>query len=148
MRSLITTGLACAALSLLTGHAEATPKPVQGRAAVLPLSEGPHLPEKQTAGCWVPGASDLKRLEAALPTRLAPYYRQYLGITERGRRLIYINGFSAGKAPNFRGKYDWRHHAVVADDGGDNFFQAAYDPATRQITRLSFNGPSVPTKYR
>jgi len=138
------TGLACAALLALAGDAGAgpAPHPVPGRTTVLPLSEGRHLPEKQTSGCWTPSTADLKNLEADLPKRLIPYYRQYLGITERGNRLIYIDGFKAQAVPEMMsGKYDWHRHAVFVFDGGDNFFQATYDPALRNIARVSFNGP-------
>ncbi len=135
----------------LAEHAGAAPKLVPGHTTVLPLSEGPHLPETSaTAYYWTPNASDLRLLDANLPKRLVPYYRQYLGITERGRRLIYINGFSAGDATQFTGgPYDWHRHAVVVEDGGDNFFHATYDPALRKVTRLLFNGPYsfVPKKH-
>ncbi len=150
MRGLLRVETLCAMVFALLSSAGAAPKLTE-HTTVLPISEGRYLPDAQKSGCWTPSASELKLLEADLPRRLVPYYRQYLGITQRGKRLIYINGFSARTAPQMTGgSYEWHRHAVAVADGGDDFFQAIYDPASRKVTSLSFNGPYfvVPKKPR
>ena len=101
----------------------------------------PRFGPRPGQGFWTPRAADLRRLEAGLPRSLTGYYRQYVGITQGGKRLILINGFKAGVAPAFTGgQGDWHRHAVIVSDGGDDFFQATYDPHTRQFVGPEFNG--------
>ena len=137
-------GLICGAMLAAAGTS-AAPKPIPAHTimhtTVLPLSEGPHLAESGATGYWTPQAAGLKRLEADLPHSVSSYYRQYLGIVQQGKRLIYINGFSTDVAPEFiGGAYDWHRHAVFVDDGGTGFFHATYDPKTRKFTGPIYNG--------
>jgi len=77
---------------------------------------------------------------------LAPvaYYRQYLGITVGGRKLIYINAFhprvlalrAASRSPE-----SWRTRAMTVCDGGEWFWGAVYDPAAGKLENVQFNGP-------
>jgi hypothetical protein len=89
------------------------------------------------------------------------YYRQYAGVHLKGKKLIFINGFHRSAVeettrllaqPNHgselerypagaRGKDFWHFVPVEADDGGDYFFQAFYDPAHGRMVVLFFHGP-------
>ena len=139
--TLILTALPMTGVSRAAPGASSAPAKTVGRTTVLPLSEGPHLYGSGASGWWTPGAADLKKLEAELPSSISSYDRQYLGIIKEGKRLIFINGFSESVAPEFTGgKYDWHRHAVSVMDGGRGFFHATYDPKTRKFTCPFFNG--------
>lgn len=146
MRLICWMGLACAVayapagLTAAAAHAAPPLRPA-AHTTVLPPSEGPVLARGRGRDFWTPRAADLRRLEAGLPRSLTGYYRQYVGITQGGKRLILINGFKAGVAPAFTGgQGDWHRHAVIVSDGGDDFFQATYDPHTRRFVGPEFNG--------
>jgi hypothetical protein len=66
------------------------------------------------------------------------FYRQYVGILQSGQRRVYINAF----APSTLETHDdsWESKPTGACDGGDQFWGAVYDPATRQFSELAFNG--------
>jgi len=113
-------------------------------------------------GYWQPDPETIRTLEVALAPALQQaleqklkdpahrpaandYYRQYIGLRIRGRQVVYINGFHrnhldavAATRPELRD--DWRTRAVNVCDGGTWFFGAEYDPATRQVTNIRFNG--------
>ena len=58
-----------------------------------------------------------------------------------GRRLIFINGFSADAVREFTViAGNWRRRPVFVYDGGDAFFHATYDPIARRFEGFSFNG--------
>jgi hypothetical protein len=105
IRSLTLIGLAGTLAFGTVGLTDAAPRKTQTHQAaarhttILPLSEGPVLEQGTPGSFWTPQAADLRRLERDLPPSIADYYRQYIGITEGGKRLIYINGFSASVAP-------------------------------------------------
>jgi hypothetical protein len=61
------------------------------------------------------------------------YFRQYVPIRRRGRRLLYVNAFC--EAPNY-----WRTQLVIVSDGGTCFWQALYDPTTERYSHLMING--------
>lgn len=63
------------------------------------------------------------------------YFRQYVGIEVDGRRLVYINAFRSAE-----GHGDWRETPALACDGGDDYWGAVYDPATKEFSQLAFNG--------
>lgn len=63
------------------------------------------------------------------------YYRQYIGIVSKGRRLIYINAVVGPKPPN-----NWLTEPVMACDGGMSFWGAIFDPETGDFSQLAFNG--------
>ncbi len=113
------------------------------------------LPDKK-AKFWTPSTADVLALEGQLPDFLlsqpedsearkydlwfkAPRYpRQYVGITRKGRRIVYANFFC------FRSKSDpdWHVWPVDVDDGGACYFQVEYDVESGQFSRLSVNGSS------
>ena len=114
-------------------------------------------------GYWRPDPEIIRDLEAALapalqlaleraidkPARrpaIGEYYRQYVGIRAGGRRAVYINGFHKNhvestlrvqsQVPSW-----WLTHAVNVCDGGWSYFGAEYDPSTRKVRNITFNGP-------
>jgi hypothetical protein len=139
------------------------------RAAILPADYFPsnmytwcsrEAPAR--TGYWAPDSETISGLEVALAPALQralereikdpsrrpatnEYYRQYIGIRIRGRQVVYINGFHkyyldhlATTRPELVDA--WRTRAVNVCDGGSSFFGAEYDPATRQVTNIRFNG--------
>jgi hypothetical protein len=109
------------------------------------------MPEKGDA-TWQPTDADLDALEAALPEALAAapeargekfegllanWSRQYIGIVRDGRPLIYGNYLPKEMVADIP---QWRSMAVGVCDGGPQFFGVEFDPATKQITGLWFNG--------
>ena len=113
-------------------------------------------------GYWTPGPETIASLEAVLAPALQraldkkikdpsrrpathEYYRQYIGLRVRGRQVVYVNGFHKSYLDGLSGARreleGWRTRAVNACDGGWWFFGAEYDPATKQVTNIRFNGP-------
>jgi hypothetical protein len=103
-------------------------------------------------GFWTPEPSQVQALEATLPAflaerqaffrrepppwqSLAAYKAQYLGVTDRGQRLIYGNFFCDAVEWD-----DWQQQMVLVDDGGDCFFQVRYNPASGKFISLEVNG--------
>ena len=98
------------------------------------------------------------------------YNRQYVGIVERNRRLVYVNAASAYRdtvlermmiemaresvqhgfvAESLASREieriasgEWRWPASVCD-GGQYYFGAVYDPETDRLEQLCFNGPGT-----
>ncbi|MEY2495728.1 MAG: hypothetical protein QOJ45_2220 [Verrucomicrobiota bacterium] len=121
---------------------------------ILSESEGHNLvsqcsragPDGVTA-FWTPSVAQVldveKRLPALLKTsghkvHLADSGRQYIGVTSRGRRLIYINAFQESMAVAL--ETNWRKKAFTICDGGDAFWGVAFDPNTGHFLYLGFNG--------
>lgn len=115
-------------------------------------------PGPEVTGYWKPDADQIQAaektlapvLEAALAKiRVADsmrpavedYYRQYIGITIRGERVIYINGFEKRFAENPKQPEQWKSQVVFVCDGGHGFFGAEYDMAKGLVRNLNFNGP-------
>jgi hypothetical protein len=114
------------------------------------------------SGYWAPDPETIVALEGALAPALqralgeqikdpsrrptpTDYYRQYMGIRIRGRQTVYINGFHKNFLEHLattrpEAADGWRSRAVSVCDGGSWFFGAEYDPATRQIANIRFNG--------
>jgi hypothetical protein len=88
------------------------------------------------------------------------YFRQYAGIHLSGRKLIFVSGFhrsyveetikwlaqprpeselrafpTKARSGNF-----WHFVPVRVSDGGDNYFEAIYDPTHMMIVGFQFNG--------
>lgn len=69
------------------------------------------------------------------------FVRQYVGITIRGRKYVYINAFPAGMLTEYRKDPDlWKRKPAMVCDGGSAFWGALYDPETRLFSGLAFNG--------
>jgi hypothetical protein len=80
--------------------------------------------EEGVEGYWVPSQYDVGKMEPLLLKYLetqsdssrpnyVSYYRQYVGTAKQGKRLIFINGFSAEMAGS-----TWNTQAVVICGGG------------------------------
>lgn len=69
------------------------------------------------------------------------YLRQYVGVTIRGKRYVYINAFQGPVLHRATDNEDaMMHEPFVVCDGGDSAWGALYDPETRQFSELAFNG--------
>jgi hypothetical protein len=62
------------------------------------------------------------------------YFRQYIGVSHRKQRRIYINAFCDNQPPS-----DWRDHLYTDIDGATCYWQAVYDPVTKTFSNLTIN---------
>ena len=101
---------------------------------------------------WTPSPSQVMTLEAALIPflkmandpwlrpeppiweRVSDYSRQYIGLIEDGRKIIYGNYFCQSRGT------DWQQEIEWVDDGGDCYFQVKYDVEAEAIYELRVNG--------
>ncbi len=110
-------------------------------------------PGKADAG-WMPTEADIAALEDGLITflqesgdvaplesddpplwqRVPAYKRQYFGIEQAGKRLIYVEFFCKTSG------LDWRSVPLEVSDGGDCYFQTTYDVDTDSFLSISING--------
>jgi hypothetical protein len=89
--------------------------------------------------------SDLKSHQCCVPGESvrdpSSFFRQYVGVTIRGRKYVYINAI---QAPILRRATDTldavMHKPFMVCDGGDSAWGALYDTETRQFSELAFNG--------
>lgn len=104
-------------------------------------------------GSWMPTVEEVMGLEAGLADylqaedvlvwpvgkpplweRLPDYTRQYFGLMQEGKRLIYGNYFcDPFNSP-------WQEMPVVVADGGDCYFQVVYNVDTQIFMQLTVNG--------
>ncbi|MGB0040213.1 MAG: hypothetical protein WBQ00_15025 [Terriglobales bacterium] len=61
------------------------------------------------------------------------YYRQHIGVTVAGRKVIYINGICR-EPPSY-----WKKELVDVCDGGCDW-GVLYDPATGEFSQFTING--------
>ena len=71
------------------------------------------------------------------PPSTAPYARQYVAYELDGRRMIYGNYYPASHGAVAERSAG---NAVVVCDGGAQFWGISFDPKTRKVESLSFNG--------
>jgi hypothetical protein len=62
------------------------------------------------------------------------YTFQFQGRTEDGRKLIYINALCS--TPPETAATEW----ILVLDGGKCYFEAYYDPESKEIVSIQFNG--------
>ena len=138
---------------------EVTTRPIQGNdflGVIVPerLGDAFYFPffGEHAAGYWTPTEADVRALEAEIETflgqddvgaaaaapdlldRLPTYFRQYVGIGEDGRRLIFANFFCDTLGA------DWTAEAVSVDDGGECFFRLRFDVERGVYSELQVNG--------
>ncbi len=69
------------------------------------------------------------------------FVRQYVGVTIRGRRYVYINAFHGPIIHRATDNVDaMMHKPFMVCDGGLSAWGALYDPETRRFSELAFNG--------
>lgn len=93
---------------------------------------------------------DVAAVEAALPdalgdssdpraaevrARLGEYFRQYIGVRQDGRRLVYVNAYCDGAVTTAPDR-----EPVFVADGGACFWQALVDPKRGELVSLQVNG--------
>ena len=71
--------------------------------------------------------------DGRIEKELHKYRFQLVGIIEKGKKLIFANGFC--DAPEY-----WKQDAVIVDDGGFCYFTVKYDPQKSLIVDFSVNG--------
>ena len=102
-------------------------------------------------GYWTPTEAQVKILEAALPAylqdnsqlfyrqppvweRLNGYNRQYVGLIEANKQVIFANFFCQDMG------VDWRKEPVEILDGGECYFQVKFDIASQSFFSIIVNG--------
>jgi len=121
--------------------------------AILPTSEGAALlkqcsrtvPQNVT-NYWTPSPSQIAELEKRMPEFLrkngfklpfSNFNFQYVGMTVRGKQLIYVNAFPRHIIENQK---DWRTKPVIICDGGEAFWGVVFEPADNTFHDLQSNG--------
>lgn len=126
------------------------------RVAILPADAGPDLLHQCSRSTvsdpdsfFVPTRSEVAAIEAALPSFLArpgvrapkaplsEFYRQYVGVVAKGKRLVYAAFFHESARSDL---YDWRTKAVNVCDGGDSFWGIVFDVDAGRFEPPDFNG--------
>ena len=102
---------------------------------------------------WRPSRSEIRHFEQRLaralvesrsehrrdpPGPLSHYSVQYIGYVQNGKGLIYAQGLQCGHPDSCR---DPSERWFFIADGGTSVFGASFDPATRKLAGLGFNGP-------
>lgn len=144
----------------VVGTAEATPAAIDGDAfmgVIVPESQADGFYfaffGEHAEGYWTPAEADTRALEAeivpflrSLPDgarggvapdlweRLPGYGRQYVGIVEDERRLIFASFFCDDLG------IDWMTEPVAVEDGGDCYVQVRYDVEGGTFSDLAVNG--------
>jgi len=105
---------------------------------------------EKIGGSWQPTKADLDGLESSLPQISGMkvfgwdskvhidhpdrYFCQYVAVLVAGKQKIFVNAFCDGQSFS-----DWRDRLVVVSDGATCYWQALYDPATKQFSNLRIN---------
>lgn len=102
-------------------------------------------------GDWIPSTEDVRTLEgelrsylgqnqsafhepASIEERPGRYTRQYWGLLENEKKVVFINFFCDAFG------MDWQHERVQVEDGGDCYFQLKYDVESGEFFDLRVNG--------
>ena len=132
-------------LVVITLLAASTISAQSSKSALLPQKEAQSVTRLcsrggpgKVDGSWEPTKADLQLLESRLSKiqikNPESYYRQYVAIMVKGRKLIYINGLCTNPPSN------WRNKLTDVCDGGDCFWGVIYDPDTGKFSDLQVNG--------
>ena len=118
------------------------------RSRSVPTIPACYMCDVDSYGSWEPSKAEIDGLEAGLssiteikgwPSKVQiehpeRYFRQYIGVSHRDQRLVYINAFCDDAPPP-----DWRSHLYLVIDGATCYWQALYDPATKSFSNLTIN---------
>jgi len=143
-------------LALLAWSTESNGESLPDHCAILPTSQGAALIRQCSrgspagvSGFWNPSLSQVLAVEQRLPEllrkschklKLSDSYRQYVGVTSRGKKLIYLNSFPEFVLGHSGDRRDWRTTALIVCDGGDVFWGVEFDPADNTFHNIQFNG--------
>ena len=130
-----------------------------GGARVFAVSNAPALLRQcsrntpmKVSEFWTPSSEQISALESLLPSAISrrkaeglvvppdgSYHRQYIGIIQAGRRLIYGNFYHSPDVspPSAQQQAE---AAVVVCDGGPSFWGVVFDPESGVFSEFSFNG--------
>jgi hypothetical protein len=141
---------------ILLGVGVARCQSLPDHCAILPVSQGPALIKQcsrgsptNVTGFWSPSPDQIVAIEKLLPAllsksghklELSDSYRQYVGVTSNGKKLIYLNSFPKDAFAGSSEHVDWRTQAVVACDGGPAFWGVEFDPADNTFHNFGSNG--------
>ena len=71
----------------------------------------------------------------------ADFGYQYIGITIKKKRYVYINAFGFNKNKGIDKQFsDWKGYPVIVCDGGKYFWGVLFDLETLSFKEISFNG--------
>jgi len=114
---------------------------------ILPLPAGERAAdqcsrsEPKFTGTWVPSDEDIRRMESEFGQLkevyggALQYYRQYVGLIQKGKRTIYINAFPGDRPPR-----RWKEQAYGVCDGGGGYWGVSFDVLTSKFFDYSENG--------
>lgn len=121
--------------------------------AIVPLKRADEFLRNMTGRSegkfWEPSRDDVMRFEEGIADylreardprspelwrKLGDYKRQYVGLIEDGRKVIYANFFCTAF------EKDWMSSPIAVEDGGDCFFQIKYEIEARRYRDLYING--------
>ncbi len=121
--------------------------------AIVPLSRANDFMRNMTGRAegkfWEPARGDVLQFEEGLAgylrearnerspelwRKLGDYKRQYVGVIEDGRKVIYANFFCSAL------RIDWKTKPIAVEDGGDCYFQIKYEIETKRYRDLQING--------
>ncbi len=85
-----------------------------------------------TTGCCAPGY----KIDS-----LQRFAYQYVGVTIKGKKYIYINAFGNSIVEEYKKHHlDFTTKLVVVCDGGTFFWGVLFDIETKEFSELAFNG--------
>jgi hypothetical protein len=119
------------------------------RVVTIGRAEGVIVPHRRyPEASWTPTEVEVSMLESGLAPhlkanrpdesprlyrKLSQYKRQYIGVCEEGRRILYA--FFMCEAPP-----KWKEQVMEIRDGGDCYFSVHFDVATRRYLYVTVNG--------
>jgi hypothetical protein len=109
---------------------------------------------------WTPSETEIKQVELRLPAyvkseiKAAPrlvqlaeigenlprYRRQYVGVIEKGRKLILINALRPKPSSGVDAFENWDRQFIDVSDGGSQFWSALYDVENSVFRQLNVHG--------
>jgi hypothetical protein len=111
-------------------------------------------------GFWMPTTSQLREVEHSLPTFLSKelesrpslrelhevialepkYRRQYVGMIENGRKVIWVNCIPQTSEEGVDPFANWSREIIDVSDGGSSFWGVVYDLEKHSFDKLILNG--------
>lgn len=113
---------------------------------------------KNISGYWTPTQNDIERLEKQFLKvkeikattcclingtirTLDNFGFQYIGVTIKRKRYVYLNAFTVDNDADFSTLYkNWKTDPIVMCDGGDRYWGALFDLDKMEFRDLAING--------